>query len=220
MKIQGSGSISQMHGSADPDPHQNVMDPQHCLSGKGIPVLFLYLCVNHCLMYFLLLAGNTLLHHPLKWFWEGFNRLIPEPTLSETFTRLCRNLDCEKPEQVGTRYLNVNKCVPLGTLWETCFDPHIKFCCCLQLCIGAYIVRNLNNSVPVGTLWETCFDPHINFSCCLHLCIGAYIVINLNKSLPVATLWETCFDPNINCCSCVQVCTGTYIVWTWTSRYP
>jgi hypothetical protein len=27
----GSGSIIQRHGSADPDPHQNVMDPQHCL---------------------------------------------------------------------------------------------------------------------------------------------------------------------------------------------
>jgi hypothetical protein len=29
----GSGSISQRHGSADPDPHppQNVMDPQHCM---------------------------------------------------------------------------------------------------------------------------------------------------------------------------------------------
>jgi hypothetical protein len=26
----GSGSSSQMYGSADPDPHQNVMDPQHC----------------------------------------------------------------------------------------------------------------------------------------------------------------------------------------------
>jgi hypothetical protein len=25
----GSGSISQRHGSADPDPHQNVMDPEH-----------------------------------------------------------------------------------------------------------------------------------------------------------------------------------------------
>jgi hypothetical protein len=34
MKIEGSGSgsISQRHGSVDPDPdpHQNVMDPQHC----------------------------------------------------------------------------------------------------------------------------------------------------------------------------------------------
>jgi hypothetical protein len=27
----GSGSISKRHGYADPDPHQNVMDPQHCL---------------------------------------------------------------------------------------------------------------------------------------------------------------------------------------------
>jgi hypothetical protein len=25
----GSGSISQRHGFADPDPHQNVIDPQH-----------------------------------------------------------------------------------------------------------------------------------------------------------------------------------------------
>ncbi len=25
----GSGSISQRHGSGDPDPRQNVMDPQH-----------------------------------------------------------------------------------------------------------------------------------------------------------------------------------------------
>jgi hypothetical protein len=35
MKIEGSGSASgsgpicQRHESADPDPHQNVMDPQH-----------------------------------------------------------------------------------------------------------------------------------------------------------------------------------------------
>jgi len=28
-KIAGSGSISQRHGSADPDPPKNVMDPQH-----------------------------------------------------------------------------------------------------------------------------------------------------------------------------------------------
>jgi hypothetical protein len=25
----GSGSTNQIYGSADPDPHQNVMDPQH-----------------------------------------------------------------------------------------------------------------------------------------------------------------------------------------------
>ncbi len=32
-----SGSISQRHGSADPDPHQNVMEPEHCL--KHLPNL-------------------------------------------------------------------------------------------------------------------------------------------------------------------------------------
>jgi hypothetical protein len=30
----GSGSISQRHGSADPDPPQNVRDPQHCFKEK------------------------------------------------------------------------------------------------------------------------------------------------------------------------------------------
>jgi hypothetical protein len=35
MKIAGSGFICQRHVSADPDPdpHQNVMDPQHCADG-------------------------------------------------------------------------------------------------------------------------------------------------------------------------------------------
>jgi hypothetical protein len=32
----GSGSISQRHGSADPDPPQNVMDPQNWLSAEFI----------------------------------------------------------------------------------------------------------------------------------------------------------------------------------------
>jgi hypothetical protein len=32
-KIAGSGSINQRHGSADPDPPQNVMDPQHWSQG-------------------------------------------------------------------------------------------------------------------------------------------------------------------------------------------
>jgi hypothetical protein len=36
IKIEGSGSISQRHGSADPDTHQNVMDPQHCLKSLQI----------------------------------------------------------------------------------------------------------------------------------------------------------------------------------------
>ncbi len=41
-KIAGSGSISQRHGSSDPDPdldpdpHQNVMDPDHLLPNSGV----------------------------------------------------------------------------------------------------------------------------------------------------------------------------------------
>jgi hypothetical protein len=50
MKIEGSasgsdsGSISQRHGSADPDldPQQFVMDPQHC--EKESPFIFLKAC--------------------------------------------------------------------------------------------------------------------------------------------------------------------------------
>jgi hypothetical protein len=35
--LTGSGSISQRHGCADPDPdpHQNVMDLEHCLAVSG-----------------------------------------------------------------------------------------------------------------------------------------------------------------------------------------
>ncbi len=35
-KIAGSGSFSQRHGSADPDPHQNAMDPQHWYLGSTL----------------------------------------------------------------------------------------------------------------------------------------------------------------------------------------
>jgi hypothetical protein len=36
-KIAGSGSISQKHGSEDPDPDppQNAMDPEHCFKEKS-----------------------------------------------------------------------------------------------------------------------------------------------------------------------------------------
>ncbi len=38
----GSGSISQRHGSADPDPdpHQNVMYPEHCFSWRYFYIIF------------------------------------------------------------------------------------------------------------------------------------------------------------------------------------
>ncbi len=35
-KIAGSGSISQKHGSEDPDPPQNVMDPEHWFLGNNV----------------------------------------------------------------------------------------------------------------------------------------------------------------------------------------
>jgi hypothetical protein len=42
MKIAGSGSVSQRHESADPDPdpYQTVMDPQHCIKTFFVSVLF------------------------------------------------------------------------------------------------------------------------------------------------------------------------------------
>ncbi len=51
-KIAGSGSasgsISQSHGSADPDPHQNVMDPEHCTPLKWtIQTYLVRLCFLH-----------------------------------------------------------------------------------------------------------------------------------------------------------------------------
>jgi hypothetical protein len=57
MKLAGSGSesgsISQSHGSADPDPHQNVMDPQHWYYLlPWLPVedhcLFIQVCGKNC----------------------------------------------------------------------------------------------------------------------------------------------------------------------------
>jgi hypothetical protein len=38
----GSGSISQRHGSADPDPNQNVMDPQHCHQESKLAAEFVF----------------------------------------------------------------------------------------------------------------------------------------------------------------------------------
>jgi hypothetical protein len=39
----GSGSISQKHGSEDPDPPQNVMDPEHCPNGSEFLVFVVFL---------------------------------------------------------------------------------------------------------------------------------------------------------------------------------
>ncbi len=45
-KITGSGSISQRHGSADPDPPQNVMDPNQCCGSSLVSRRVLISVVN------------------------------------------------------------------------------------------------------------------------------------------------------------------------------
>jgi hypothetical protein len=42
MKIAGSGSIGQRHGSSSPDPYQNVTDPQHWKVGTLLQYIFTY----------------------------------------------------------------------------------------------------------------------------------------------------------------------------------
>jgi hypothetical protein len=60
MKIEetGSGSISQRHGSADPDPHQNVMDPQHWFWQRACGKLAALHCTVRQLMENLLATGG------------------------------------------------------------------------------------------------------------------------------------------------------------------
>jgi hypothetical protein len=33
-------AVSQRYGSEDPDPYQNVTDPQHCFRGNVLPAIF------------------------------------------------------------------------------------------------------------------------------------------------------------------------------------
>jgi len=40
MKIAGSESIRHRHGSAESDPHQNVMDLEHCLKHQVFWIVF------------------------------------------------------------------------------------------------------------------------------------------------------------------------------------
>jgi hypothetical protein len=45
MTGSGSGSFSQKHGSADPDPYQNVMDPQHSIDEFILHVQYIIYCI-------------------------------------------------------------------------------------------------------------------------------------------------------------------------------
>jgi hypothetical protein len=51
-KTKGSGSISQRHGSPDPDPPQNVMDPQHCFEVVKIAVDYIEISLGNFVMSF------------------------------------------------------------------------------------------------------------------------------------------------------------------------
>ncbi len=53
LKVYDENSVSQRHGSADPDPHQNVMDPQHAdwtLRGR-ILILFFHIAYTEALFF-------------------------------------------------------------------------------------------------------------------------------------------------------------------------
>jgi hypothetical protein len=51
----GSGSIGQRHGSADPDPPYNVMDPQHCFISNNRHLLLHIQRIFFGCFYFLLI---------------------------------------------------------------------------------------------------------------------------------------------------------------------
>ena len=79
-KIAGSGSISQRHWSADPDPYQNVMDPQHCISGKIIsdPDPIMPKSVG---------SGSALLALPDKY--QAAVAVLPVPSVHYSFIAYC-----------------------------------------------------------------------------------------------------------------------------------
>ncbi len=71
-KIAGSGFISQRHGSADPDPHQNVMDPEHWF--QEIPSLETSWRPPWVRQLFKTLYWDKLSHFRAGWCWWGFAR--------------------------------------------------------------------------------------------------------------------------------------------------
>ncbi len=62
-KIEGSGSasgtISQRHGSPDPDPHQNIMDPEHW----PVPVYYIVFSLHYSLMRTFKVQRKSLIIH-------------------------------------------------------------------------------------------------------------------------------------------------------------
>ncbi len=70
LKIEGSGSgsISQRRGSPDLDPHQNVMDPEHCatLKRRGSWVISVYLWLSVMVAWFRLKRVTVSCRQPME----------------------------------------------------------------------------------------------------------------------------------------------------------
>jgi hypothetical protein len=96
-KIAGSGSICQRHGSPDPDPHQNVLDPEDCTQALNTTMLM------RTLLMAVLRLGNQnrlSLHnhrliqafHALEPLLQGFllQQGLPLPNFNTTLRLICR----------------------------------------------------------------------------------------------------------------------------------
>jgi hypothetical protein len=70
-----SGSINQRRGSADPDPHQNVMDPQHCPSQPFL-LIFRTWCPARLAMFSCMISGAGT--SPLPTATRHHNLILPD----------------------------------------------------------------------------------------------------------------------------------------------
>ncbi len=119
-KIAGSGSISQRHGSPDPDPHQNVMDPEHC--AKEEQTRFKYLLYFS----FSFLENSALL---AVWFWQvGGGEVLIHLRVSAYPPNTYHTQEyffCVR-ESVPSYWPNIPSDLNLGLCWRN-YRPHKKF---------------------------------------------------------------------------------------------
>ncbi len=76
MKVNDENNISQRHGYADPDPQQNVMDPQHCLKDPQI----IRKCSNVCAGRWKLAGGGDFecYRYTERQYTENLKQIFPE----------------------------------------------------------------------------------------------------------------------------------------------
>ncbi len=118
-KISGSesGSISHRHGSPDPDPHQNVMHPEHCHYQRSISL-------SSFLMILYLLPLTVMLQSIFHLLWFPWNLLW----LDSLWSLQEKLSECT----VHCRFL---MCVAITDFWIILRDPdlaqHRKLICIL-----------------------------------------------------------------------------------------